>query len=179
MARNINWSEPLSDEDREWAEQRLDAPSGSNGRSIAEAIEANDEEFGAQAKAEKKTRAERMSDLRTVIANSTNELARLEQEQIDEDNVNRARAGSLGDQAKGLGFNDQTPVNGEAPEGASTAKEDYSDTVKWTKASLTEEISRRNVDREAEDLEPLAKTGNRSELVERLLRDDEELAGAN
>jgi hypothetical protein len=179
MARNIDWSKPLSDEDRVWAEQRLDAPSGGNGLSIGEAIAANDEQFGGKDKPVTKTRSERMPELRTIIADSTNELARLEQEQIDEDNANRARAGSLGDAAKGLSFTDNTPVNGEAPEGASTAKEDYADTVKWTKASLTDEIKARNVDREADGVPALAVTGNRSELVERLLRDDEELAGAN
>ncbi len=167
MARTIDWSKELSDEDRAWAEQRLDAPSGTDGLTIGEQITKNDEQFGRVAKVAKQSRAERMADLRTVIADATNELARLEQEQIDEDNANVALAGSLG---TGNVIRDNTPVNGERPEGAPEPADDYDDEKKWTKAALVAEIEKRN-----DDGAQLAKTGNRSELVERLREDDREL----
>jgi len=170
MAREIDWSKPLSDEDRTWAEQRLDMPSGSNGLTIGQQIARNDEEHGKAAKDARMSRSERMDVLRSGIAESQNELARLEQEQIEEDNENRARAGSLGEQAAGLGFTDNTPVNGEKPEGAPEPSDDYDDTKKWTVQSLQAEIDRRN-----EDGAELRRTGTRSELVERLRADDEEL----
>lgn len=171
MARNINWSEPLSDEDRAWAEQRPDTPSGQDGLTIGEQIQRNDEVHGKQAKDSRKSRAERMQELRSTIADSENEIARLQQEEADEINANVARAGSMGDQAAGLTVVDNTPVNGETPEGASTGTEDYSDEKYWTKAKLVEEIERRN-----DDGAELSKTGTRAELVERLRKDDEELA---
>lgn len=173
MAREIDWSKPLSDEDRVWAEQRLDTASGQDGLTIGEQIAKNDEEHGKAAKDAKKSRAERIQDLNTEIANAQNEISRLAQEQADEDNANVARAGSLGDQAAGLGVVDNTPVDGERPEGAPTNTEDYSDTKRWTVPSLQAEIDRRN-----DDGADLKRTGTRAELVERLRQDDEELAKA-
>lgn len=178
MARNINWSEPLSDEDRVWAEQRLDTQSGQDGLTIGEQIQKNDEVHGKQAKDARKSRAERLEDLRTTIADSENEISRLQQEEADEANANRALAGSVGDRAAGLIVKDNTPVNGETPEGAPTGTEDYSDERYWTKAKLSETIDNRNTDRQADGLEPLSKSGTRAELVERLRKDDEELAQA-
>lgn len=169
MARTIDWSKPLSDEDRAWAAQRGDQQF--DGKSFNQLISENDVEHGKEAKDSKKSRAERMDDLRSSIADAENELSRLQQEQVDEDNRNAALAGSLGDQAKGLIVRDNTPVNGETPEGSSTQAENYSDEKYWTKAKLSEEIDRRNADG-AE----LSKTGSRAELVERLRQDDEELA---
>lgn len=174
--RKIDWSKPLSDEDRAWAEQRLDATD--DGIKLADRIAANDVEHGKEAKDAKKSRSERLADLRTTIADAQNEVARLEQEQVDEDNRNAALAGSLGDQAKGLIVKDNTPVNGERPDGAPTETEDYSDEKYWTKAKLQEEIDKRNAERQADGLEALPKSGVRSELVERLRKDDEELAQA-
>jgi hypothetical protein len=175
MARVINWDEPLSDEDRAWAEQRGDQPAR-YGMTIRQAIAENDEQFGKEAKDAKKSRAEQIEDARGEIANLENKIERLTREQAEEDNRNVALAGSLGDQARGLGFVDNTPVDGAVPEGADTARETYADERYWTKAKLAEEIDRRNDERKEEGLEPLSRTGNRSELVERLQEDDKELA---
>lgn len=171
MARDINWDEPLTDEDRVWAEQRLDTPSGRDGLTIGEQIAKNDEVHGKAEKDQAKSRAERISELRSTIADSQNELSRLQQEEIDENNANVARAGSSGDQAAGLGFTDNTPVNGQAPDGAPTATDTYDDTAKWTVAALKSEIERRN-----DDGADLKVSGTRSELVERLRADDRVLA---
>jgi hypothetical protein len=175
MAREINWDEPLSDEDRAWAEQRGDQPARF-GQNIRQAIIENDERFGKAAKEAQKTRQEQIEEAYNEIGRLETKIERLQREQAEEDNKNVALAGSLGDQARGLGFRDQTPVNGETPEGADTSAEDYSDEKKWTKASLSAEIDKRNDERIREGLEPLARTGNRSELVERLQKDDDELA---
>jgi len=100
-------------------------------------------------------------------------MARLQAEQAREDNPNVA---VTGDPASGL-VRDNTAVDGETPEGAPEGKETYEDERYWTKAKLTDELKARNVERERDGLEPLATTGNRSELVERLMKDDEELEG--
>ncbi len=171
MARTIDWSKELSDEDRAWAEQRTDLPSGQDGLTIGEQIAKNDQEFGRETKIAKQSRAERMEELRSIIADGQNELARLEQEQIDEDNANVALAGSLG---TGNVIQDNTPVNGERPEGAPAPSDDYDDEKKWTKAALQAEIDKRN-----DDGAQLSRTGNRSELVERLREDDRALAEGN
>jgi len=171
MARQIDWTKPLSDEDRTWAEQRLDMAAG-NGMTIGQRIEENDLEHGKAAKDAKKSRAERMADLRTIIADATNELARLEQEQIDEDNRNVALSGDF---STGGTIVDNTPVNGEKPEGASTAVETYED-KRWTVSALQTEIDKRNEERAEASLPPLNRTGTKSELVERLMEDDREIA---
>jgi hypothetical protein len=165
MSRTINWDEPLSDEDRTWAEQR---------DVLHSKIEENDQKFGGKKKAPKQNRQERMDELRSIIADSENELQRLQQEQIDEDNKNAALTGDV---RTGNGIVDNTPVNGEAPAGAPTAADNYADEQRWTKANLVKEIESRNAERVAEDLPPISKSGNRSELVERLMADDAELAG--
>jgi len=170
MARQINWDEELSEEDRAWAEQRPDAPAG-NGMTISQRLAENDEKFGKAQKDASKTRAERLEELRTTIADAENEMARLQAEQAREDNPNVA---VTGDPASGL-VRDNTAVDGETPEGAPEGKETYEDERYWTKAKLTDELKARNVERERDGLEPLATTGNRSELVERLMKDDEEL----
>lgn len=177
MSREIKWEEELSDEDRAWAEQRLDQQ-GPAGRKFADLLQDNDEKFGKKAKDAAKTRDQRRAELRTTIAEAQNELERLDREEVEEINRNTALAGSVGDQAAGLIVRDNTPVNGEVPEGASTAKEDYSEERYWTKARLTDELQKRNSARKEEGLNPLPLTGNRSELVERLLQDDDEIAEA-
>jgi hypothetical protein len=168
--RDINWDEKLSDEDRAWAEQRPDHQI--NGRPIRDLLDEQDERFGGKEPEPAKTRAERMTELRQTIADSQTELARLEQEQIDEDNRNRALSG---DPASGL-VRDNTYVDGKKPDGSPEPVEDYSDEKVWTKAKLAEEIDNRNREREAEGLSALSKSGNRSELVERLMQDDREAA---
>lgn len=169
MAREINWDEPLSEEDRAWAEQRPDMPAG-NGMTVAQRLAEIDQRDGNPK--EKRSRAERMGELRTTIADAQNELARLEVEEQEEANRNAA---VTGDPAIGL-VRDNTSVDGEMPEGAPEAGQDYSDEKYWTKARLVDEIKARNQDRVRDNLEPLSTTGNRSELVERLMQDDRELA---
>lgn len=175
MARDINWDEALSDQDRAWVEQRLDQQ-GPGGRKFADLIEDNDERFGAKEKAAAKSRDERRAELRTVLADAQNELERLDREEVEEINRNTALAGTVGDQAAGLIVRDNTPVDGERPEGSVEAKETYQDERYWTKAKLTDELRSRNTEREGAGLNPLPLTGNRSELVERLMKDDEEIA---
>jgi hypothetical protein len=172
MARVINWDEELSEEDRFWAEHRPDMPAG-NGMTVAQRLIENDEKFGRVAKNAAKSREERQQELRTIIADSQNELERLDREAAEEANANVA---VTGDPASGL-IRDNTGVDGQRPAGAPEGSEDYSDEKYWTKAKLTDEIKKRNVEREAEGLEPMATTGNRAELVERLLKDDEEIEG--
>lgn len=167
--REIDWDN-ISDDDRAWLEQRPDMPV-KDGKKVADLLAELD---GKKPPAQ--TRDERRGELRTIIADAENELARLDKEEAEEVNRNTALAGSVGDREAGLIVRDNTPVNGETPEGANTAKEDYSDERYWTKAKLTDTIRERNTEREEEGLNPLPVTGNRSELVERLLKDDEELA---
>lgn len=175
MARDINWNEPLSDEDRAWAEQRLDQQ-GPGGRKFGDLIQENDERHGSAEKAQAKTREERRVELRTIVADAQNELERLDREEVEEINRNTALAGSVGDREAGLIVRDNTPVNGERPEGAPEAREDYSDERYWTKSRLTDELRKRNSEREEAGLNPLPLTGTRAELVERLMKDDEEIA---
>lgn len=170
MARYINWDEPLSKEDRAWAEQRPDIPV-KDGKKIADLLAEIDGR-----KPSSQTRDERRGELRTTIANAENELARLDKEEADEVNRNTAIAGSIGDQAAGLATRDNTAVDGERPEGAPDDVERYTDEKYWTKPRLTDELRKRNSDRQASGLNPLPITGNRSELVERLMKDDEEIA---
>jgi hypothetical protein len=168
--RNINWDEPLSPEDRAWAEQRPDIPV-KDGKKIADLLAEID---GREAPA--KNREERRAELRTLIADSQNELARLDKEEADEINRNVALAGSVGDQEAGLIVRDHTAVNGERPEGAPGQVEQYTDEKYWTLNRLKDELRKRNSDRQSAGENPFPLTGNRSELVERLKRDDEELA---
>lgn len=172
MAREINWDKEISEEDRTWLEQRPDMPAG-NGMTVAQRLEEYDQKNGTAAKRSKQTRAERMDELRTIIADSQNELARLEVEQANEDNAN---VSETGDPSVGV-VRDNTGVDGETPEGAPdpNAENPYADERVWTKAKLQDEIRKRNDERQSEGLEPLALTGNRSELVERLQKDDSEI----
>lgn len=163
MAREIDWSKPLSDEDRAWAEQR---------DWLHDKIRQNDEEHGGKAKGKEQSRDERMDELRATVADAQNELARLEQEQADEENENRLRAGAVNE---GRFVTDATHVNGEEPKGAVPAAETYEG---WSQDKLKAEIRKRNKEREAEDLDPLPTSGTKAELTERLLADDRELAEA-
>lgn len=172
MAREINWDEELSDEDRSWAEQRPDHPAGGN-MTVGQRLRANDEKFGREAKEASMTRAERIAELRSQMASAQNEIERLETEQAAEDNPNVA---VTGDPASGL-VRDNTVVDGQTPDGAPEGGEDYSDQKYWTVARLQQEIESRNVERTSQNLEAMPTTGKRAELVERLMKDDEELEG--
>lgn len=163
MARDIDWDEPLSDDDRAWAMQR---------DNLHAQVEANDRQFGGKATDKAQDRSARMDDLRSQIDSATNELVRLQREQDEEDNTNRALAG---DPATGNVIRDNTGVNGEAPEGATDGPEDYSGD-EWTNSKLQAEIKRRNEERVSEGLEPISVRGSKSELIERLQADDAELA---
>jgi hypothetical protein len=174
MSREINWEEPLSDEDRVYLEHRLDAPAGFGGMNIAQAIEANDAKHGRAEKAQALSREERIAELRTIIADSQNEMERLVSEGNLEANPN---LGKQGDPAVGLVV-DNTGVDGERPEGSPEPKETYSNEKYWTKARLSEEIEARNGDRVAAGLDALSTSGTRSEMVERLQKDDKELEEA-
>lgn len=121
------------------------------------------------------TRAERIVVLRTTIAEAQNEIDRLETEQANEDNQNFAVGG---DPANGTAIFDNTGVDGQAPVGAPSDKETYADPKYWTVGRLQQEIDSRNPERKAAGLEEISTQGKRAELVERLLKDDEELAAA-
>lgn len=164
MSRKVNLNEKLSDEDREYL------LNNGKEREVAE----NDAQFGRKddsvrgEEMDAKERDERIAELR-------NELARLENEKATAENPNVA----FPNQIPGGNVVDNTHVEGEAPEGAAEdTRDDYDDDKKWTKSKLSEEIKRRNRDREKEDAEPLRTSGTRSELVEELRRDDRELAEA-
>lgn len=163
MARDIDWSKPLSDEDRTWAEQR---------DWLASKIEENDRQFGGKKAKPSQTRAERMEELRGVIADATNELARLETEQADEDNENRLRSGAIDE---GRFVTDATHVDGEKPEGAPEPAETYEG---WNADKLKAEIRERNKERAEAGLEPLSTSGTKAELTERLLQDDRDIAAS-
>lgn len=175
MARDIDWDKELSDEDRAWAEQRPDQPAG-NGMTIAEKLRANDEKFGREQKVASMSRAERLAELRSQMDHAQNEIERLEREQAEEDNANVSVPGGGPNLGSGKVV-DNTGVDGQSPQGAPEGAETYQNEKYWTKAKLTEEIQARNEDRVAQDLAPLATTGTRAELVERLIQDDKELEG--
>lgn len=136
----------------------------------AERLRANDEKFGYESKRASMSRAEKMDELRSAIAGAQNELARLEVEQANEDNQNVAVVTGPGGTVV-----DNTGIDGQDPEGAQGEKETYSDTKYWTVGRLQDEIDNRNEERVAQNLEPIDRNGKRAELVERLLKDDEEL----
>lgn len=161
MARDIDWDEPLSDDDRAWAMQR---------DNLHAQVEANDRQFGGKATDKAQDRSARMDDLRSQIDSATNELVRLQREQDEEDNTNRALAG---DPTTGNEIRDNTGVDGETPEGAPAPAETYKG---WTPAKLKAEIEERNKEREEADLAPLSTSGTKAELTERLLADDREIA---
>lgn len=167
MAREINWDEQVSDEDRAWLEQRPDMPAGL-GMTNAERLADNDARFGKEAQDAKKTRAEQIDEARSQMAELNNKIERLLAEQAAEDNANVAQTGNP---ASGLVV-DNTPVNSERPQGAPEPAQNYSDEKYWTKQRLQAEIDSRNPDREGAGLPPLSKTGTRAELVERLQEDD-------
>lgn len=170
MAREINWDEELSPEDREWAEQRPDMPAG-NGMTVAQRLAEQDGKFGDKRVA--RSRAERIEELRGIIANSQNELERLLVEEEAEANANAA---FTGDPASGV-VRDFTPVDGQTPDGAPAPTDDYDNEKVWTKAKLIDEIKARNTERVEQQLEPLSTNGTRSELVDRIRKDDSELEG--
>lgn len=157
----LDWDKKLKPEEREWALQ-FD--------SLRAQVAENDRRFGNEEASTSQTRAERMEELRGTISSAQNELARLEQEQADEDNANRALAG---DPATGNVIRDNTGVDGQTPEGAPAPAETYEG---WKADDLKAEIRKRNKEREAEELDPLPTSGRREELVERLLQDDREIA---
>lgn len=163
MAREIDWTKKLSDDDRAWAMQR---------DNLHAKVEENDRQFGRKDTSGAENRAARMEELRGLIASHTNELARLEQEQADEDNPNTAIAG---DPATGNVIRDNTGVDGETPEGAPEAEATYEG---WNADKLKAEIRKRNKERAEEDLEPLSTSGTKAELTERLLADDREIAAS-
>lgn len=160
MSREINWNEPLSDEDRAYAEMR-----GWDDR-----IADNDARFGNEKADKGMSRDQRMEKLRAEIAERTNELDRLTLEAEQEANANRSIAG---DPRTGNLIVDNTGVDGEAPEGAPAEAKRYDD---MSSDKLKAEIRKRNKEREAEDLDPLPTSGTKAELVERLLADDREIA---
>lgn len=160
MSREIKWHEPISDEDREYAEMR-----GWNDR-IAE----NDARFGNSNAKEELSREQRMEQLRGEIAERTNELDRLTLEASQEANANKSIAGDL---RTGQIVVDNTGVDGQTPEDAPQADPTYDG---WSPDKLKAEIRKRNKERAAEDLSPLPTSGRREELVERLLTDDREIA---
>ena len=174
--RQIDWSKPLSDEDRAWAEQRGDLVV--DGEPLRDKIARNDQENGIEAKKASQTREERIKEIDAEMAQLQNEKERLINEQAEEDRVNRAFGGTPDDARLGLGFVDNTGVDGKLPEGAPEPEQDYSDEKYWTVARLQQEIDNRNRDREADGVELLARTGKRAELVERLQQDDREVAEA-
>jgi hypothetical protein len=138
---------------------------------MGQRLRANDEKYGREAKQASMSREERISELRTQMADAQNEIERLEREQAEEANPNVA---VTGDPAIGL-IRDNTGVDGQPPEGAPDTTPDYSDEKYWTVARLQEEIDSRNVDRKAANLDAIPRTGKRAELVERLQQDDKEL----
>lgn len=156
--KKLDWSKKLSDEDRAWALQ-FDH--------LRAQVEENDRQFSGE---QEQSRAERMEELRATISGAQTELARLEAEEANEGNENRAM---LGDPATGQVILDNTGVDGETPEGAPAPAETYDG---WKADDLKAEIRKRNKEREAEGLDPLPTTGRREELVERLLADDREIA---
>lgn len=156
----IDWTKPITAVERAHAEQW----------EMFDQIEANDREFAGKEAEPAQDRAERMEALRGQIASATNELARLEQEQIDEDNTNRALAG---DPATGNVIRDNTAVDGQTPEGAPEPPATYEG---WNADKLKAEIRERNKDRGEAGLEPLSTSGSKAELTERLLADDREIA---
>jgi len=130
-------------------------------------IEENEAQFGRDSGLNLETKKARVVELES-------ELSSLRQEIATEENPNEANPGAGG---LGGGLRDNTVVDGERPAGAPRdATDDYDDTEKWTKAKLSDELKRRNKEREENDLEPLRTTGNRSELVDALRLDDKELA---
>lgn len=157
-----------------WIEQRLDFPAGNN-MNMGQRLAENDQRYGRAEKQASQSREERVAELRSAIADAQNELARLENEAAVEANPNVA---TTGDPAIGLVV-DNTSVDGETPAGAPEGQEDYSDEKYWTVARLKEEIESRNPDRKASGLQELSVSGKRAELVERLMKDDRELAEAD
>lgn len=140
MARKIDWEKPLSDEDYDWLV--------TNGRED-EAAASDQKHNTARAPRSGMTREQRAERIVALQA----ELDRLNAEQAAAENPNVANPAT--------GLVDNTPVDGEAPEGApSPAGDNYED-------KTNEEL--RDLLRERE----LSTKGTKAEMVERLREDDQ------
>lgn len=158
MSKKVDLSKPLSPEDRQYLMDR--------GR-VAE-VEANEAEHGKQSGMTKDQRQRRIADIMA-------ELRQLEEEQNREDNPNEANPTP----GIGGGVRDNTVVDGKRPTDATPdLSDDYEDERKWNKAKLVDELKGRNREREENNLPLLRTTGTRSELVEELRRDDQEIASS-
>lgn len=163
MSKEIDWSKPLSDDDREHALQR----------NMHAKVAENDAQFARERS--QQSRGDRLSELRGLVAKYQAEINLLEQEESEE--ILARNASAVGDFKTGNVIRDNTGVDGEAPEGSMPVGNDYTDS-RWTVEALKSEITDRNGDRAKVSLPPLSLKGTKAELIERLQADDAEIAAS-
>lgn len=162
MARNIDWTKPLSPEDKAWALQR----------DMHDKVEANEAEFGKGDLPAGAERDKRIEELRAQITELDNELTMLLRNKAEEENLGGAVVRGGAPQSAG------TFTEGEGSQTGKDPSRTYDD-PSWTRDRLISEIDKRNAERAAEGLPELSTRGNKAELVERLMQDDAEVAEAD
>lgn len=157
MSRKIDFSKPLSAEDRQYAIER----------GMHEQVADNEAEFG---KAENQGKT--LDQVREELAQARHKVAELETEETRLANPNVAQPTPapasfppVGGTAT-VGPVDNTPVDGEVPAGADMVQADEYET--WTKADLQDEIEDRN-EKNGTDM---STSGTKAELIERLRAND-------
>jgi hypothetical protein len=163
VSKEINWDEPLSDFDRQYALDRL----------MHDKVRENDERFGAPEK-----RSRTLEAVQGELAEARQRVMELEAERNRLANPNVATQTPTDGTfppvtgTAVVGVSDNTVVDGEKPEGA--PEDDADEYDGWTKADLVDEIDERN----KMDNTNISTTGTKAELIERLRADDQRRASA-
>lgn len=161
MARKIDWEKALSAEDKAYALQR----------DMHDKVAENEARFGKGDMPEGAKRDERIEELRGQITELQNELDQLTAAKAEEENIGGPAV--RGSQVVTSG----TFTYGDNSQTGQDVVQDYSG-EEWTGPKLKAEIKSRNEERARDGLQPLSVSGNVSELRERLMQDDKEIAEA-
>lgn len=161
MARQIDWDKPLSEDDKAYALQR----------DMHDKVAENEARFGKGERPKGSKRDERIEELRGQITELDNELNTLLADKAAEEDLGGAIVRGAAPQTTG------TFTDGQASQTGQDATEKY-DGSEWTVAKLKAEIKARNEERQKDGLDPLSTSGSQTELRERLMQDDREIAAA-
>jgi hypothetical protein len=161
MARQIDWTKQLSEEDKAYALQR----------DMHDQVAENEAKFGKGKMPEGAKRDERIEELRSQITELENELGILQAAKAEEEGLGGPAVRGSEPVTRG------TFTDGDASQTGQDVVQDYTGN-EWTSAKLKDEIKARNEDRKRDGLQPLSTSGSVAELRERLIEDDREIAAA-